>query len=80
MSTEEIDFKALFEQVQRENEALRLDNLKRHNVSIDWLGVLDSTCGFIQDHYTVIVVAIMASYYLVRLGLDTYRIVRSRHV
>lgn len=78
MTEDTIDFKALFEQVQQENEALRIAALKRRAMHIDWLGVLDEGWGFASNHSTAIIIGIMAAYYLGSLAIQTYRVLKGK--
>lgn len=58
MSEENIDYKALFEQVQRENEAIKLGMLKaRYTARVAFSEHLETIRDFVQRNYLVLVFA-----------------------
>ncbi len=80
--TESIDFQAVCEQLQQENEALRLANLKlRSRPAINWYDAYMVVRDFASDHYVGLLIALMVVYYGASMGYAIYRLVRSnRHV
>jgi hypothetical protein len=76
---DDIDYKALYEQVVGENERLKISMLKMNNVSSLSFDAhtMNSVRSFVEENYIVIFLAMMLVYYLLTLTIEGISTVRS---